>query len=96
MTDYTKKSLKWLKVFDLFRHISREYKTTFGSSEDGPVLMDLAKFCYANENTIGLTVEQTYVAIGRREVWLRIQQRANLSPETLTNIYVGNQKDDLE
>lgn len=91
--DPTKKSDKWMRVYEFFRHRTRHYNTWFKHSDGRVVLMDLARFCFANRNTIGNTVEQTYVAIGRREVWLYIQERLTLTPEQLTDLYVSTTKE---
>lgn len=51
------------------------------------VLADLAKFCRANETTY-LQDPRAHAALeGRREVWLRIQQYTNLSPDELWDLY---------
>lgn len=81
------KSDQWFKVFDIFRHQKRQYIEWAAYMEHKGALQNLAKFCRANASTVGPTVEQTYALIGRREVWLRIVEHMNLSPEQLTDLY---------
>jgi hypothetical protein len=45
------------------------------------VLEDLAKFCRANETTFNADPRLHAVAEGRREVWLRIMNHTQLSPD---------------
>ena len=89
MSFFRGKSERWLNAFDFFRKQKFYYMQTFGTAEGKAVLKHLAKFCRANEDTIGATDAQTYVAIGRREVWLYIQKRLTLSPEELTDLIAG-------
>jgi len=51
------------------------------------VLMDLAKFCRANETTFHADARLSSVLEGRREVWLRIQHHLQLDPELLWEKY---------
>ena len=57
--------------------------TNFGQE----VLVDLAKFCRANESTFHPDARAHAVAEGRREVWLRIQRHLQLSDEQLWALY---------
>ena len=68
------------------------YQLTFQQEQPAnvDVLIDLARFCRANETCVvkgdrdsGLVLE------GRREVWLRIQQHLGLTPEQLLALYSG-------
>ena len=60
------------------------YLQTFeGHGAGREVLMDLAQFCRADETTFHVNDSMKDVLIGRREVWLRIQQHLNLSHEEL-------------
>lgn len=60
------------------------------------VLIDLARFCRANETTLvndktgKLDVEKSIALAARRDVWLRIQQHLGLTPEQLLALYSGN------
>jgi len=74
------------------------YQLTFNINQpsDVDVLIDLARFCRANESTLATSkdgrvdTERMLVLNGRREVWLRIQQHLGLTPEQLLALYTGN------
>lgn len=53
------------------------------------ILEDLAKFCRANETTFLPDVRASDVLVGRREVWLRIQQHLNLTDKEAWALYTG-------
>jgi hypothetical protein len=55
------------------------------------VLEDLAKFCRANDTTFMPDQRLSDVLVGRREVWLRIQEHLRLSEDQLWAIY-GNKQ----
>lgn len=59
------------------------YLRTFNCPPGAEVLIDLAKFCRANESCFHPDARAHAVAEGRREVFLRIQQHLQLSPEQL-------------
>ena len=65
------------------------YKQTFRSPTGEVVLRDLARFCRANTSTFHEDARLHAVAEGRREVWLRIQNHLNLSPEDLWRLTSG-------
>lgn len=69
----------------------RNYRMTFTSSAGQQVLMDLAKFCRANETTFNTDARIHAALEGRREVWLRIQQHLNLTDAKLFALYNNNQ-----
>lgn len=48
---------------------------------------DLAKFCRAEESTWDEDPARRDVLIGRREVWLRIQQHRTKTPQQLAVLY---------
>lgn len=50
------------------------------------VLSDLARFCKATETTFHTDSRVHAVLEGRREVFLRIQNHLNLSPEELSEL----------
>lgn len=79
-------------TFDFIRRRKRDYQLTFKQSMSGQaVLVDLAKFCRANETcVIPDSQRMTDVLEGRREVFLRIQQHLNLSDEQLYAIFAGH------
>lgn len=68
------------------------YRLTFNDEQPADKLVqeDLARFCRANETCVvpGDPVA-TAILEGRREVWLRIQQHRNLTPEQLFRLYGG-------
>ena len=61
----------------------QSYLRTFDGVAGERVLKDLAKFCRANTTTFHPDERASALLEGRREVWLRIQQHLNLSPEQL-------------
>jgi len=61
----------------------RAYIDTFGSVPGAEVLVDLSRFCRANETCFNTDPRAHAVAEGRREVWLRIQRHLQLSDEQL-------------
>lgn len=70
----------------LFRR-SSNYRHTFDNPCGKAVLADLKKFCHAVTPTADVNnPNATYVAEGRREVWLRIQAHLNLSDEDIYNL----------
>lgn len=70
----------------LFRR-SNNYRRTFDNPCGKSVLADLKRFCHAVTPTANIdNPYATYVAEGRREVWLRIQSHLNLSDEDIYNL----------
>ena len=65
----------------------RAYQLAFGSPAGQEVLADLAKFCRANETCFNADPRMHAVAEGRREVWLRIRDHLELTPEQLLYKY---------
>lgn len=53
------------------------------------VLADLANFCRAVETTFHPDARVSALQEGRREVFLRIQQHLNLSPDELFSLVTG-------
>lgn len=74
-------------AYDYLSGRQRAYIVTFRAPGARRVLADLAKFCRANESTFDEDHRVHAVLEGRREVWLRISQHLNLSPEELWRIY---------
>ena len=65
------------------------YRATFNGPLADEVLKDLGRFCRAFESTFH---PDPYVAArldGRREVWLRLSNHLELSPDQLWQLYVG-------
>ncbi len=58
-----------------------DFKTLFNGTIGIKVLENIKQFCRANETTADLNnVYATYMAEGRREVWLAIEQMLNYEP----------------
>ena len=67
------------------------YKATFKGALAQEVLEDLMHFCRANETcVVPGDRDATLILEGRREVFLRIQEHLNLSPEQMWDLYTGN------
>lgn len=66
---------------------SRSYKQTFGGPPGKKVLADLKRFCRAQTPTADVSsVEATFLAEGRREVWLRIMAHLNLTEQDIYDL----------
>jgi len=79
-------------TMDFLRDRKRSFQLTFNLNQpaDVAVLRDLAVFCRANEScVVPNDRDRTLLLEGRREVWLRIQQHLNLTPEQLFALYSG-------
>jgi hypothetical protein len=59
------------------------YRKTFKTIYGERVLIDLARFCRANESTFNPDARAEGVLQGRREVWLRISKHLNLTEDEL-------------
>lgn len=78
------------KVLSYLRNRKKSYQLTFKFENPAGrmVLEDLASFCRANESCVMPgDHDRTLLLEGRREVWLRLQQHLNLSPEQLSQLY---------
>lgn len=72
----------------VFTDCKRAYQLAFGSTAGAAVLADLEPFCRARETCVVLgDRDRTYVLEGRREVYLRIREYLDLSPERLVDKY---------
>ena len=71
------------------RHV---YRLTFNQPAAHEVLKDLARFCRAHESTFNADPRLHALAEGRREVWLRIANHLNLTPDQLWELYSGRPK----
>ena len=73
----------------------RAYRLCFGAPPSQGVLADLSHFCCAADTCVAaprdgpVDVQRTLILEGRREVWLRIQQQLNLTPEQLFALATG-------
>lgn len=79
-------------TFDFLRGRRNSYKYTFSLTNPAAVavLEDLSKFCRAAETAaVPGDHDRTMMLLGRQEVFLRIQQHLQLSPEQLFQLYTG-------
>ena len=68
------------------------YKFVFSKTNPAAmsVLEDLTKFCRGAESAaVPGDHDRTMMLLGRQEVFLRIQQHLNLTPEELFQLYTG-------
>jgi hypothetical protein len=65
------------------------YQQTFVGPYSDIVLKDLATYCFANQSTFNANDRAHVLAEGRREVWLRIANHLNMSPDQLWELYDG-------
>ena len=63
------------------------YRLTFLSPPGQEVLADLSKYCFANKSTAQPNRDLSLILQGRREVWLRIANHMNMSPDDLWRLY---------
>lgn len=63
------------------------YRVVFDGPRGQEVLADLAKFCRANQTTFHPDPRIEGRLDGRREVWLRIQNHLQLTPDELWKLY---------
>lgn len=66
-----------------------QYQMTFRSPPGQIVLKDLARFCRAHRSTFHEDARAHAMAEGRREVWLRIQNHMNMTPNELWSLHSG-------
>lgn len=81
------------ELFDKLRQLLMRrryvYQLTFRAPAAQEVLKDLARFCRAHESTFHENDRASALAEGRREVWLRIQNHLQLTPDQLWELYSG-------
>lgn len=70
------------------------YRQTFKGPLAEEVLKDLARFCRAHRSTFHENERAHALAEGRREVWLRIANHLNMTPDDLWALYSGQPKGD--
>lgn len=77
------------RVLDFLTTRKRAYQFTFKDDDVDAkaVLKDLAKFCRADKSTFHEDPRAHAVLEGRREVWLRIQNYLQLTPDQLWELY---------
>jgi hypothetical protein len=72
----------------IFTDCKRAYQIAFGTDAGKAVLIDLSPFCREKETCIVPgDRDRTYVLEGRREVYLRIKDYLDLTPEQLVERY---------
>ena len=81
--------LEQIKSFIFQRQTA--YRRALGGEPGKEVLADLMRFCRAQETVYNPDQRLTDVAIGRHEVWLRIQDHLKLSPDELFAISTSGQ-----
>ncbi len=81
--------LERIKAFIFARQTA--YRRTFKGAPGEVVLADLMSFCRAQESVYNPDQRLTDVAIGRNEVWLRIQNHIRLSPDEMFAISTTGQ-----
>jgi hypothetical protein len=69
------------------------YRQTFAGPLSEIVLRDLASFCFANNTTFIADDRAHALAEGRRQVWIRIANHLNLSPDELWSLYDGREEE---
>ncbi len=77
----------WYRMRDRLSRRKRAYQQAFPSPLKNPVLVDLARFCRANETCFHTDPRLHAVLEGRREVFLRICQHLHLDSQQLMEIY---------
>ncbi len=77
----------FLKAFAFIKDRKTAYQLAFTSPAGNEVLMDLVRFCRANKSCFDEDPRIHAVLEGRREVFLRIQEHLNLTPEQLQALY---------
>jgi len=81
-----------LRAVEFFRGYRSAYQLTFSTPAGQMVLQDLAKFCRPTQTCFHPDPRLHAVAEGRREVWLRIQNYLNLTPEQLYGLLAKGPK----
>lgn len=76
-----------LKAFDFLKRRKLDYQQTFSAPCGERVLLDLAKFCRANDTTFHLDPRVHAALEGRREVFLRIVHHLKLPSEELYKLW---------
>jgi hypothetical protein len=84
----------WEQVRRVLMRRRHAYNVTFRAPLAQEVLRDLARFCRAHESTFNTDARAHAMAEGRREVWLRIQNHLNLTPDELWELYSGRPSGD--
>lgn len=88
------------QALEIETNCKRAYQLAFGIPGGEAVLMDLTRFCRGRETCVMAgQSDLTYVLEGRREVYLRIRDYLDLTPEQLVEKYhppaIGAQGNEL-
>ncbi len=76
------------QALEIFTDCKRAYQLAFNTPGGEAVLADLTPFCRAKETcVVPGDRDRTYVLEGRREVFLRIRDYLDLTPEQLVERY---------
>ena len=83
---------------DRVRDKQRAYRLTFSSPSGQIVLLDLARFCFAAQDTFDPDPAVHARNVGMRRVWLMIEQHLRLPQTKLYQLYNGKsfQVEDLD
>lgn len=84
--------MNWREMIGFFHDRKQAYMQTFQVNQPANVmvLLDLKRFCRADESTFHPNERIAANLDGRREVWLRIMNHLNLSEEQLAELYASN------
>jgi hypothetical protein len=76
------------EAIQIWTDCKRAYQLAFNTPAGEAVLIDLMPFCRARETcVVPGDRDRTYVLEGRREVYLRIRDYLDLTPEQLVDKY---------
>jgi hypothetical protein len=74
-------------ALSFLRERKRSYQQACGSETTLLMMQDLARFCRADRSCFDPDPRIHAGLEGRREVWLRIQEHLNKTPEQLAELY---------
>jgi hypothetical protein len=88
------------EAIQIWTDCKRAYQMAFNTPAGEAILIDLAPFCRSRETcVVPGDRDRTYVLEGRREVFLRIRDYLDLTPEQLVEKYttpaIGAQGNEL-
>lgn len=75
------------EAVEFFRQRKAAYQLAFSAASGTAVLEDLAKFCRASSSCFHADPRIHAALEGRREVFLRIREHLDLSPEEMVEHY---------
>ena len=87
-----------MRLWDMLRKRRITYQLACNQPAMQDMLIDLATFCGAADTCVVVDPKtnmiddkRTYIMLGRREVFLRIQHHCNLTTQQLYKLYTGEQ-----